>query len=672
MRRKSVKATEGKKTSGSGFLDELLDLSEGDLVVHLTHGIGRFLRMEQLKGQDHLLIEYQGGSRLFVPTTNADLVQKYLGGAERAPALSKLGGIAWAETKAKAEKSAEKLAKEMLRVQAMRESEAGIAYPAHTDWQRAFEASFPYEETPDQLLVGKQIEADMSSSKPMDRLICGDVGYGKTELAMRAAFRAASSHRQVAILVPTTVLAQQHYQTFRDRMADYPFEVQVISRFRTKKEQRKILDDLEEGKIDIIIGTHRLVQKDVRFQNLGLVIIDEEQRFGVEHKDRLKHFRATVDVLTLTATPIPRTLHMSLLGIRDISSLTTPPQDRRSIRTEVSLFDDRRIADAIRHEKERGGQVYFINNRVWNIQTVADHLKMLVPEAEFAIGHGQMDPHELEATMIRFLNREVDVLVATTIVESGIDIPNVNTIFINIADQFGLADLHQLRGRVGRYKHQAYCYLLLPRDRTILPQAKQRIKAVEEFSELGSGFKIAMRDLEIRGVGNLLGREQSGHILSVGYELYCRMLDRAVRRAQKKQVKESVDTVVELGVEARIPEEYVPDLRTRIEVYRRLCAARDMRELNTAQTEMIDRFGSPPEMVSDLLKVMAIRMLAGQHGFTNVTKGDRAVVCRGRNRNKMEVLRSKRPQGVRLVDEDTVHLVPDDSPMLDRIMVLLA
>jgi transcription-repair coupling factor (superfamily II helicase) len=657
---------------GAQVMDVLAELEPGDLVVHVTHGIGRFLRLEELKGQEYLVIEYQGGARLFVPAANADLIQKYLGGSERGPALSTLGGKAWSEAKARAQKSAEGLAKELLHVQAMRELEPGISYPEDSEWQRAFEAAFPYEETDDQLTVAEQMAADMSAPRPMDRLVCGDVGYGKTELAMRAAFRAVTAHRQVAVLVPTTVLAAQHYQTFRERMADYPFVVEMLSRFRTKKEQKEILDRIAAGAVDIVIGTHRLVQKDVVFKDLGLVVIDEEQRFGVEHKERLKQLRAIVDVLTLTATPIPRTLHMSLLGIKDISSLATPPQDRRSIRTEVLLSDDRRIRKAIRHEIDRGGQVYFVHNRVWNIRSVAAHLEMLVPEAKFGIGHGQMDARTLEETMLRFLAKEIDVLVATTIIESGLDIPNVNTMLINNADQFGLADLHQLRGRVGRYKRQAYCHLLLPRDRPILPQAKRRIKAIEEFSELGAGFRIAMRDLEIRGVGNLLGREQSGHIAAIGYELYCRMMEKAVRRAQKKAWKEPVETAVDLGVEARIPGGYIPDLRARIEAYRRLCAARDMRELERARAEVEDRFGKLPEAVEQLMQVLAIKILAGSRGFTSVARGDRAAVCRYRDRAKAEALRRKRPDAVRIVDSDFLHRVLDGSPILDRVLKLLA
>ncbi len=644
-------------------IDTLLEIEKGDIVVHVTHGIGRFVGIERRQGHEFMALEYAGGARLFVPVTSLDLVQKYVGGTEAAPALSTLGGEAWGSAKIRAQQAVEKLAQEMLQVQALREMELGTSFPPDDEWQREFEAAFPYEETDDQLDVAGRIAGDMHAPRPMDRLVCGDVGYGKTELAMRAAFRAAVANRQAAVLVPTTVLAQQHFQTFRERMADYPLRIEVLSRFKTKGEQKKVLEDLARGEIDIVIGTHRLVQADVRFKDLGLVVIDEEQRFGVEHKEFLKRVRATVDVLTLTATPIPRTLHMALLGIRDISSLMTPPQDRLAIRTEILPYDERRIREAILFEIGRGGQVYFVHNRVYNIEEVKRRLEMLVPEARFGVGHGQMNEDLLEETMLRFLAKEIDVLVSTTIIESGIDIPNVNTILIDQADLFGLADLHQLRGRVGRYKVQAHCYVLLPEDRPIVPQARKRLKAIEEFSELGAGFKIAMRDLEIRGVGNLLGREQHGHIAAVGYDLYCRLLERAIKGAQRRPASDPLETHVELGLETCVPEEYIPDLRTRVEVYRRLTGCRTEEELAAAELEVADRFGKPPDPVRNFIRTMRVRIRAARWSLASLAPGREGLVAKYRDRKKAEELRKRDPKAVRILDEETILIVgrePDD------------
>jgi transcription-repair coupling factor (superfamily II helicase) len=645
-------------------IDTLLEIEEGDIVVHVTHGIGRFLGVERRKDQEFLVVEYAGSARLHVPVTALDLVQKYVGGTEAAPPLSTLGGQKWEADKLRAEKAVEQLARELLQVQALREMELGVPCPPDPDWQREFEAAFPYEETEDQTGVAAEIARDMHSPRPMDRLVCGDVGYGKTELAMRAAFRRAVHGKQVAVLVPTTVLAQQHFQTFRERMADYPVRVEVLSRFRSRAEQKTVLRGLAEGAVDIVIGTHRLLQPDVRFKDLGLVVIDEEQRFGVEHKEYLKRLRATVDVLTLTATPIPRTLHMALLGIRDISALTTPPQDRLAIRTELVPYDERRVREAILRELERGGQVYFVHNRVYNIDEVARRLAMIVPEASFGTAHGQMDEETLEGTMLRFLERKLDVLVCTTIIESGLDIPNVNTILIHQADQFGLADLHQLRGRVGRYKVQASCLLLLPNDRPILPAAQKRLKAIEEFSELGAGFKIATRDLEIRGVGNLLGREQHGHIVAVGYDLYCRLLERSLKRMKKQPLPEPVETHVELGTGAYVPEEYVPDLRPRMEVYRRLTACRTEEEIAEAAREVSDRFGALPPPVERFLEAMRVKVRAARWGFASVARGDEGLVIRVRDPRKAEEFRRRDPRRVRRVDSGTLLVVGDDPEAL--------
>jgi transcription-repair coupling factor (superfamily II helicase) len=646
-------------------IDTLLEIERGDIVVHVTHGIGRFVGIERRNRQEFMVLEYSGGARLYVPVTNLDLVQRYVGGSDNPPPLSTLGGDAWNAAKLRAQASVEKLAQEMIQIQAMREMELGTAFPEDGEWQREFEAEFPYEETDDQLAVAAEIAHDMHSTRPMDRLVCGDVGYGKTELAMRAAFRSAVANRQVAVLVPTTVLAQQHDQSFRERMADYPIRIESLSRFKSKKEQKKILAELAEGAIDIVIGTHRLVQPDVRMKDLGLVIIDEEQRFGVEHKEFLKRVRATVDVLTLSATPIPRTLHMALLGIRDISSLSTPPQDRLAIRTEILPYDERRIREALIAELNRGGQAYFVHNRVYNIDSVAKRLRMLVPEARIAVGHGQMDEHELEKTMLRFLAKEVDVLVCTTIIESGLDIPNVNTIVINQADMFGLADLHQLRGRVGRTKRQAFCYLLLPPDRELVPQAKKRLKAIEEFSELGAGFKISMRDLEIRGVGNLLGREQHGHIAAIGYDLYCRLLEKAVKRTKRQPVVDPLDTHADLGLETWIPEEYIPDLRTRVEVYRRLTGCRSEAALDEAEREIHDRFGKIPPPVDNFIRTMRVKIRAASWDLASVAPGKEGMIAKYRDPKKAEDLRKRDPDAIRIVDAETILFV--GKPVMDLL-----
>src|SRR5262249_27459560 len=518
----------------SRAIDSFLELAEGDLVVHVSHGMARCRGMQVLdkngKEEEYLTLEFRDAVRVFVPASKIDLVQKYVGGARAEPELSKFGGVGWTRKKEKVEQAVLDLASDMIELQALRAAQPGIATGPDSEWQAEFEASFPYQETPDPLTTLTELKTHLEGGRPMDRLVCGDVGYGKTELAIRAAFKAVDNGRQVAVLVPTTVLAEQHYRTFSQRLAEYPFTVEVISRFRSGAEQRRILERLGRGGIDIIIGTHRLVSADVRFKDLGLVIIDAEQRFGVEHKERLKPLRAKVDVLTLTATPIPRTLHLSLLGIRDISNLETPPPDRLSIETRIVRFDSTLIRHAVLRELNREGQVYFVHNRVHNIHEIADRLRKIVPEARLVIGHGQMHEDELEHAMLSFVRRDADILVATTIIESGLDIPNANTIFINEADNYGLADMHQLRGRVGRYKHRAYAYLLLDGSKQLTPVAAKRLKAIEEFTELGAGFKIALRDLEIRGAGNILGTQQSGHVAAVGYEMYCQLLENAVRR----------------------------------------------------------------------------------------------------------------------------------------------
>jgi transcription-repair coupling factor len=559
----------------SAFDIDFTELTEGDYVVHVQHGIGRYqglslfpsgrgrkvggksgeaapASINESSGEECLVIEYapadpsQPAPKLYVPVNEAHLVSKYVGTGKARPALNTLGGTRWAKTKAQAEEAVRDLAGELLSIQAARDSQAGLAYGVDTPWQREFESAFLYEETPDQMRAILDAKADMEKTKPMDRLICGDVGYGKTEVAIRAAFKAVMGGKQVALLVPTTVLAQQHFNTFRERMADYPIRVEQLSRFRSPKEQRKILAQLAEGAVDIVIGTHRLIQEDVTFKELGLVVIDEEQRFGVLHKEKFKMLRKLVDVLTLSATPIPRTLYLALTGARDMSTIETPPQDRLPVETIVTQYDERLIRDAIQRELNREGQVYFLHNRVGDISEVAARIKTLVPKARVLVGHGQMDSDELEEMMTYFVNGEADVLVSTTIIESGIDIPNANTIIIDRADRFGLSDLYQLRGRVGRYKHQAYAYLLLPRHAQLLSDVRKRISAIKQYSSLGSGFKIAMRDLEIRGAGNLLGSQQSGHITAVGFELYCQLLKQSVSALKGEKVQPRVETHVRL------------------------------------------------------------------------------------------------------------------------------
>jgi transcription-repair coupling factor (superfamily II helicase) len=533
FQRTIVKREAHRQVQGKA-LDSFLDLRVGDLVVHLSHGIGRYLGLELLdrsgQAEEHLTVEFDAGVKVYVPASRIHLVQKYVGGARGRPKLAKLGGKSWVRHKQAAQAAVRDVAADMLELQASRTGRPGIAFATDSDWQREFDAAFPYQETPDQLRAIAAIKQDMELARPMDRLLCGDVGFGKTELAMRAAFKAVESGYQVALLVPTTVLVEQHFRNFSERMAEFPLQIAKLSRFGTAAEQKQVVRSLASGGVDIVIGTHRLASKDIRFDNLGLVVIDEEQRFGVDVKERLKTLRSSVDVLTMTATPIPRTLHMSLVGVRDISNLETPPKERVAVETKVTRWTNEVIRHAVLRELNRGGQIYFVHNRVQDIHVVATKLRQIVPEVRIGIAHGQLPEDELECVMVDFLNHEIDLLLATTIVESGLDIPNANTIFIDEADCYGLADLHQLRGRVGRSSHRAYCHLLLDPRKGITPQAAKRLHAIEEFSEMGAGFAISMRDLEIRGAGNLLGNEQSGHIAAVGYELYCQLLEDAVRQ----------------------------------------------------------------------------------------------------------------------------------------------
>jgi len=643
-------------------IDSFVDLEEGDTVVHVGHGIARFEGLRQIekdrRKEEYLTLRFAEGALLHVPVTQIHLVQKYVGARRARPALSHLGGTGWSLRKQRVARAVEDLAAELLRVQAVRATSCGIRYDSESEWLRRFEEEFLYTETEDQLATMKDIYADMAEARPMDRLLCGDVGYGKTELAMRAAFRVAEAGKQVAMLVPTTVLADQHYRTFTERFADYPFHIDVISRFRSKADQARIVDAAAGGRIDVLIGTHRLLSGDVRFKDLGLVVIDEEQRFGVEHKERLKQMRATVDVLTMTATPIPRTLHMALMGLRDISNLTTAPLDRRAIYTEVCHENADRVRGAVLRELNRGGQVFFVHNRVFNIEAVADHVRELVPEARVAVGHGQMPERKLEKTMLRFVRGEVDVLVCTTIVESGLDIPTANTMFIHEADRFGLAQLHQLRGRIGRYKYRAYCYLLLPARRPVSRTAAKRLKAVEEFSDLGAGFQIAMRDLEIRGAGNILGPEQSGHIAAVGYELYCQLLEQAVAGLRGQKPPPRRDVHVELGVDAYIPRSYIASSRQRMEVYRRLGRCRSEEALDQLALDLADAYGRVPAVVDALLTVGRVRVLADRFGIDSIVLMPPDVIFSIADTNRADRALAGLAGTVRLADERTAHWRP--------------
>jgi len=649
-------------TGGAQAADAFLDLGVGDYVVHVDHGIAQFTGIKTMRrgglSQEYLTLSFAQSAVLHVPATQIDLVQKYVGGFEGRPPLSTLGGKKWSKQKQQVAEAVKDLAAELLRVQAARQTQPGVRFPGDTAWQCEFEAEFPYDETEDQLAAIAAIKQDMSNDQPMDRLICGDVGFGKTEVAIRAAFKAIEFGKQVAVLVPTTVLAEQHGRTFTQRMADYPFKVASISRFRTGAEQKKLLADLAEGKIDIVIGTHRLLSKDVTFADLGLVIVDEEQRFGVEHKNRLLSFRLTAEVLTLTATPIPRTLHMSMIGLRDISSLSTAPADRRAIVTEVVPYDRKRVKQAIIRELNREGQVYFVHNRVHNIQSVADDIQQLVPDAKIIIGHGQMPARELERVMLAFMRREADILVSTTIIESGIDNPTANTMFINRADHFGLAELHQLRGRVGRYKHRAYCYLLLPEDRPLTEVAARRLKAIEQYSMLGAGFKIAMRDLEIRGAGNLLGAEQSGHIAVVGYEMYCTLLEHAAKKLRREPVIEPAKTHLELPIVGSLPKRYIPSDKHRMEAYRRISRAATLDELDEVVQSIRDAYGDPPRQAKTLIDLTEVRVAASTLGTDTLKLEGPDLIFTTRNPRKLEALFESAPGRVSVLDEKTMYYRP--------------
>jgi transcription-repair coupling factor (superfamily II helicase) len=663
-----------KESRPPQHLTSLADLREGDFIVHLDHGIGVYRGLVKLtvgtQVNDYLDLEYQGGDRLYLPVDRLNLVQKYLGVEGVQPHVARLGGKSWERAKKKVKKAVEKIARELVELYALRRVLPGHHFTAPDAVFREFEAGFEFEETPDQLQAIQEVIGDMTSEKPMDRLICGDVGYGKTEVAVRAAFKAAVDGKQVALLVPTTVLAEQHYETFTRRLAHYPLEVRVLSRFKSPSEQRRILAGLAQGKLDIVIGTHRLLSKDVAFRDLGLVIVDEEQRFGVKQKERLKEWRRTVDVLTLTATPIPRTMQLSLTGLRDLSLINTPPENRRSIRTYLCRPEAAVIQAAIRRELARGGQVFFVHNRVFNLERWTWYVKELAPEARVAMAHGQMPERELERIMLQFWRGEIDVLVCTAIIEAGLDIPAANTIIINRAHSLGLAQLYQLRGRVGRSKAQAYAYLLVPDEAALSTEAQKRLKALMEFTELGSGFKIALHDLQIRGAGNLLGQAQSGHLAEVGYELYLQLLEQAIREFKGEPEELVPDPEIRLPLGAYLPEDYVPDVQERLALYRRLSGRLTPEMIQEMEEELLDRFGPLPREGRNLLGVVRLKYLLRRLGIKRLEVQDSFAVLQFAQPERLDLPRliellRRRPEQFRLRPDQTlrVRLAESDSQL---------
>lgn len=640
------KRTEKARRAQAGaFLSDFRDLKVGDYVVHIDHGIGQFQGLLQLDtggpessaeiyarmtGQvdesanrprrEFMLLVFAEATKLYVPVERLDLVQKYSSAEAHVPTLDKLGGIAWQKTKARAKRAMRDMAEELLKLYAERKLVSGYAFSGDSPWQQEFEAAFPYDLTPDQATAVADTKRDMEQPTPMDRLLCGDVGYGKTEVAMRAAFKAVMDGKQVAVLAPTTVLAYQHYQTFKSRFAAFPATIDLLSRFRNPKEQKEVIAAVESGKIDILVGTHRILSRDLKFKELALVIVDEEQRFGVAHKERLKQLKRRVDVLTMSATPIPRTLNMSLLGLRDMSVIETPPRDRLAIQTNVVLFNENIIRSAIEQELQRQGQVFFVHNRVETINDVAGLLKRIVPEARFVVAHGQMGEKEMEQAILDFVAGKFDVLVATTIIENGIDIPRANTIIINRADNYGLSQLYQLRGRVGRSNRRAYAYLLIPSEQELTPIARRRLAAIREFSDLGAGFRIAALDLELRGAGNLLGGQQSGHIEAIGFDLYTQMLERTIHELRGEEIDDEISTQINIGVETRIPDDYIADMGQRLRTYKRIASARSDEEMQRIREEIADRYGRPPVAVENLLDYATLRRTAERIGVVSIDR----------------------------------------------------
>ncbi|QNI36847.1 transcription-repair coupling factor [Edaphobacter albus] len=615
------------RSKSSAFISDFRDLKVGDYVVHVEHGIARYMGLRVIEENDQpplelMILEFADEAKLYVPLTRLDLIQKYRSTETGpAPQLNKLGSQSWQKTKARVKKAMADMTAELLKLYAQREAAQGTPFSPDNNMQREFEDAFDFNETDDQLSAIADIKTDMESTRPMDRLLCGDVGYGKTEVAMRAAFKAVQDSKQVAVLTPTTVLSFQHFESFKRRFANFPVNIEMISRFRTAKEQKEILEKVADGKVDVLIGTHRLLSKDLKFQDLGLLVVDEEQRFGVRHKERLKQMRAAIDVLSMSATPIPRTLHMSMIGLRDMSVIETPPKDRMAIQTIVAKFDDKLIRTAVEMELERGGQVYFVHNRVESIYDIASKIRELVPQARIVIGHGQLPEAELERVMLAFMNHEYDVLVATSIIENGLDIPLANTIVINRADRHGLSELYQLRGRVGRSNRRAYAYLLIPPEKELTEIARRRLAALKEFSDLGAGFKIAALDLELRGAGNMLGGEQSGHIEAIGFEMYTSMLEEAVRKIKgEEEMPAHATTVVNLGVSVRIDADYIPEENQRLRMYKKIAGAETLQELEEIRAELKDRYGALPESVENLLGAGEIRLHAQLLGIAQIDR----------------------------------------------------
>ena len=657
------KVHERRRSAARTFLSDFRDLKVDDLVVHVDHGIGVFVGLKRievgLEQQEFMELRYAGEDKLFVPVERLDLVQRYTGAAR--PALDRLGGTTWEKAKTRVKKAMRDMAEELLKLYAARKAMPGHAFSADSHWQQEFEDAFEWDLTPDQRTAITDIKGDMEAPGTMDRLLCGDVGYGKTEVAMRAAFKAVMDGKQVAFLAPTTVLAFQHVKTLKNRFAAFPVRIDMVSRFRSKAEHRVTLEDLTAGKVEIIVGTHRLLSKDVQFRDLGLLVVDEEQRFGVAHKEKIKQLRKRVDVLTMTATPIPRTLNMSLAGIRDMSIIETAPKDRLSIQTNVVKFDQAVISRAIRTEIERGGQIYFVHNRVESIYSIGNLVTRLVPEARIGIAHGQMDEDALERVMVDFVAHKYDVLLATTIIENGLDIPNANTMIINRADRYGLSQLYQLRGRVGRSDRRAYAYLLIPPEEALSPVAKKRLAAIREFSDLGSGFRVAALDLEIRGAGNLLGGEQSGHIEAVGFDMYMKLLEQTIKELKGEEIEDDIRANVNLRVDLRIDEGFIPDMNQRLTVYRRFAAVRNESELDRLMDEVRDRYGMPPDSVLNLAEYASIRLMADRIGLESVDREAQTVVLKFRPDAKLD------PQWLfRVVQErGDVVLVPPGTLKLD-------
>ena len=665
----------GKQRKKSEERILLEDLKLGDYVVHENYGIGIFRGVTQVENdgvtREYILLQYAGTDKLYLPVEKLDLLYKYTTSEEKTPRLSKLGGSEWERTRKKVSESIREMAEDLLNLYATREASEGYAFSLDTPWQREFEESFPYEETPDQLKSIKEVKSDMESKQPMDRLICGDVGYGKTEVAMRAVFKAIMDGKQAAILVPTTVLAEQHYRTFTERFQDYPCTIEVLSRFRISTQQKHIISDVQKGVTDIVIGTHRLLSRDVQFKDLGLLVIDEEHRFGVAQKEKIKALKQTVDVISLSATPIPRSLHMSLTGLRDLSLIETPPPERYPITTYVLEYNDDIISRAIRSELERNGQIFFVHNRIEDIHQVYEHLQELLPGVKIAVGHGRMKEEELSRTVMDFLNGKCQVFLCTTIIESGLDMPNVNTIIIDEADKMGLAQLYQLRGRVGRSDRIAYAYLTYRQDKVLTETAQKRLNAIREFNELGSGMKIALRDLEIRGAGNILGAEQHGYIHAVGFDLYCRLLEQETARLKGRSPREEITTQMDIDVDYYIPEAYIPDSGAKMRLYRRLLLASEQQEIDDIRSELNDRFGHPPQPVENFLQIASLRIMAREKEIKSLRRKGRQLEIKTAGKLPQHLTQMSRELKVRRLNDYTLLLNLDRSSSLQNLGEIL-